>query len=90
MNKRFFYQVLNILSLLTGVAAGVLLGLAVIGSVVEESLQWTPLISAFSLLITSVVLYALWDIGARLYHVEATQNRLAEGLRRGRDDASGN
>lgn len=89
MNKRFFYRIVNLLSLLTAVAAGVFVVLAVIGSLTEKNLQWTPLISALRLVITSVLLYAVWDIGTRLHNVEVTQSRLAKDVGRRGDDESG-
>ena len=89
MNKRFFYRIVNMLSLLTAVAAGVFVVLAVIGSAIEKNLQWGPLISALSLVIASVLLHAVWDIGTRLHNLELTQSRLAKDLRRRGDDESG-
>jgi hypothetical protein len=93
MKRKLTYKSLNFLSLLSALACAWLLVGPVVGMLVGKyphGSEWGRWIgTVFGLLILTVVLYVLWDIGTRLVRIEEAQELILREIRKGRDEHKG-
>ena len=93
MKRILIYKSLNVLSLLSALACAWLLVGPIVGMMVGKyphGSEWERGIGAvFGLLILTVILYVLWDIGTRLIRIEETQELILREMRKGRDEHKG-
>lgn len=76
MKPRLLYNLLNLLSVIAAFGAVVFVVLGIIGFVIDQKLRGDLFGSAFWLLVSAMLLRAIWDIGTRLIRMEERQYKL--------------
>ena len=85
MKTKVLYTIINLLSLASAAALGWLIIVVIAGLAASKTIKWHEFNNLFSsifgLLVLTIVLYAIWDIGTRLIRMEQAQESLLREMR---------
>ena len=97
MKTKVLYTIINILSLLSGIATACLVAVIIaniVGAIQRSKsaeigrLFSSVLPNLFGFVVVTIILYAIWDIGTRLIRIEEGQQSMLREMRNKQDSVA--